>query len=57
MPKLRTNVVKKPWTFLLTFADGRTEEVTVESESYHNAVYALPRSADVGKYKYTLLKN
>ena len=52
MPVLRTNVVKKPWTFQVTFKDGREEIVTVESESYHNAVYALPS----GKKGYKLLK-
>lgn len=50
--KLIKNVVKKPFRFLLTFLDGRTEEVTVEAESYHNAIYALPRFSEVGKYKY-----
>lgn len=54
MPRgtLRTNVIKKPWVFLVTFKDGREEEVTVEAESYHNAVYSLPS----GKKTYKLLK-
>ena len=56
MPRLRTNVIKKPWRFLLHFSDGRTEEITVQAESYHNALYALPRFADVGPYKYDFLK-
>ena len=53
MSKLIKNVVKRPWTFLVTFKDGREEYVTVESESYHNAVYGLPR----GKKKYRLIKD
>ncbi len=53
---IRKNVVTKPWRFLLHFSDGRTEEITVQAESYHNALYALPRFADVGKYKYEFLK-
>ena len=56
MPKLMQNVVKKPWHFLLHFADGRTEEKTVEASSFSAAVLALPRFADVGKYRYTLVK-
>lgn len=52
MGTLRTNVVKKKWDFLVTYRDGREEIVTVESESYHNAVYALPS----GKKQYKLLK-
>ena len=54
--KLIKNVVKKPFRFLLTFADGRTEEVTVEAESYNSAIFALPRFAEVGRYKYEHLK-
>lgn len=54
--KLITNVVKKPWRFLLHFPDGRTEDLTVEASSFSAAVLALPRFADVGKYKYTLVK-
>ena len=45
-------VVKRPWRFLVTFKDGRQEEVTVEAESYHVAVYSLPS----GKKSYKLLK-
>ena len=52
MPSLRTNVVKKPYVFLVTFRDGREEEITVEAASYHSAVYSLPS----GKKGYTLLK-
>ena len=52
MPRLRTNVVKKKWDFLVTYRDGREEEVTVEAESYHSAVYSLPS----GKKGYKLLK-
>lgn len=53
MSKLVKNVVQRRWTFLVTFKDGREEIVTVESESYHNAVYGLPR----GKQKYKLIKD
>lgn len=56
MPKLVTNTVKKPFTFILTFSDGRTDEVTVMADSYHSAVYGLPRFAEVGRYKYTRKK-
>ena len=56
MPRLIQNVLKKSWTFALHFADGRTEEQTVQAESFSAAVLSLPRFAEVGKYKYTLLK-
>ncbi len=56
MPKLVKNVVRKPWRFRLHFEDGHTEEITVQAESYHVAVYSLPRFAEVGKYKYEYLK-
>ena len=56
MPKLIKNVIPKRWRFALHFTDGREEEVTVEAESYHVAVYSLPRFADVGPYKYDFLK-
>lgn len=54
MPKrnLKMNVVKKPWTFLVTYRDGREEEITVEAASYHIAVYSLPS----GKKGYKLIK-
>ncbi len=48
MPKLVKAVVTRPYRFLVTFKDGRTEEITVEAESYHSAVYGLPK----GKKKY-----
>lgn len=52
MPHLVKNVVPRRWRFLVTYKDGREEEVEVEAESYHVAVYALPS----GKRKYKLLK-
>ena len=52
MNKLVKNVVPRRWRFLVTYKDGREETVTVEAESYHVAVYALPS----GKRKYKLLK-
>ena len=51
MAKLVTNVVKKPWRFLVTFKDGREEVLTVEAESYHAAICALP----AGKKRYKRL--
>lgn len=56
MPKLRTNTVKHPFVFNLLFADGRTEEIEVQTDSFSAAVLALPCFAEVGKYKYTLVK-
>lgn len=53
---LKTNIVKKPWHFVLHFTDGRTEEITVEARDFSAAIFSLPRFADVGKYKYTLVK-
>ena len=53
MSRVIKNVVQKPWRFLVTYKDGREEYVTVMSESYHNAVYGLPR----GKKKYRLIKD
>lgn len=49
---LRTNTVKKLWPFRVTYSDGRTEEITIESDSYWNAVYALPKLGKKGKYEY-----
>lgn len=54
--KLKTNTVKLPYVFALVFADGRTEQVEVQADSFSAAVLALPRFAEVGKYKYELLK-
>lgn len=54
--KLKMNAVKTPFVFALHFTDGRTEEVEVAAESFSAAVLALPRFADVGKYRYTLVK-
>lgn len=53
--KLITNVVKKPWHFLLHFTDGRTEEITVEASCFSAAIFSLPRFCEVGKFKYELL--
>lgn len=55
MPKLVTNVLKRPYTFLLTFPDGRTEEKTVQAESESAAVLLLPDKAEVGEYEYAIL--
>lgn len=49
--KLTKNVVMKPWRFLVVMRDGTEQEITVQAESYHNAIYALP----AGKKKYKLL--
>ena len=49
--KLVTNVVKRSYPFRVTFRDGTVKEITVEAESYHSAVYALPP----GKRKYEYL--
>lgn len=51
-PTFRKAVVTKPYRFILHFADGRDEEVTVHAESYHAAIFGLPRFAEVGRYKY-----
>ena len=56
MSKLIKNVVTKSFHFILHFPDGRDEEITIDAESYQSAVYGLPRFADVGPYKYELLK-
>ena len=56
MPKLVTNVVKRPYTFALTFADGRTETVTVEAESPDAAVLRLPQPIVSGEYKWKLIE-
>ena len=56
MRRLIQNVAKKPWHFILHFEDGRTEDITIQSSCFSAAVLALPRFADVGKYKYTLTK-
>ena len=57
MPKLVTNTVKKPFYFILTFTDGRTDEVTIMADSYHSAVFGLPKFSEVGRYKYSYKKN
>jgi len=53
---IRKNVVMKPWRFALHFADGRTEETTVQARDFPSAILSLPRFCEVGKYNYTLLK-
>lgn len=55
-PRLIKNVVTKPFHFTLYFTDGRSEEVTVNAESFHAAVFGLPRFAEVGRYRYELKK-
>lgn len=56
MAKLVTNTVKKKFTFRLTYADdGAVQIITLKADSYHAAVFGLPRFADVGKYKYELV--
>lgn len=54
--KLKTNTVKHPYVFRLMFTDGRIEEVEVQVDSFSAAVLALPRFAEVGKYRYELVK-
>lgn len=54
-PMLVTTVIKRPFTFLLTFPDGRTEEKTVQTESESAAVLLLPDKAEVGEYEAVLL--
>ena len=54
-PRLRQNVVKTPWHFRLHFADGRTEEMTVEARDFSAAIFSLPRFCEVGKFKYELV--
>lgn len=57
MAKLVTNTIKKPFTFVLHFKDGKPDEtVTITADSFNAAVLGLPRFADVGKYKYELKK-
>ena len=56
MPRLKTNTIKYPYVFRLMFTDGRTEEIEVQADSFSAAVLSLPRFAEVGKYKYTLVK-
>lgn len=56
MPKLVTNVIKRPYTFLLAFPDGRTEKKTVQAESESAAVLLLPDKAEVGEYECHLIQ-
>ncbi len=53
--KLVKNIVKKPFRFILTFEDGRTEKMEIEAESFSAAVLSLPRFSAVGTYKYQLV--
>lgn len=39
--KLVTNVVKKPFKYLVHFTDGTQKEYTVEAESKHSAFLIL----------------
>ncbi len=50
--EIRRNVVMKRWPFRVTYSDGRVEEITVQAESYHNAIYALPKLGRHGRYEY-----
>lgn len=40
--KLRTNVVKNRYTFLVVYDDKDNEEITVEAESINAAALMLP---------------
>lgn len=53
MPRgtLRTNVVKRTYTFAVVFRDGSTEEIAVEAESASAAALRLPE----GEYTWTLI--
>lgn len=51
--KLVTAVVKRPYTFLLSYNDGRTEWVTVQAESESAAALLLPDKAEVGEYRHS----
>jgi hypothetical protein len=54
----KNSETKKPtWHFVLSFEDGRTEEITVEARDFPSAIFTLPRFADVGKFKYKLLNS
>lgn len=57
MNKLIRNVVVKPYTFSLTFEDGRKQKIEIEAESYRAAAMRLPRFAEVGRYRYKLEKD
>lgn len=50
---VKRNVITRPYTFYLIFADGHAEERTVQAESYHAAILALPPFSQAGRYKYT----
>lgn len=54
---MKTNSEKKKptWHFLLSFEDGKAENVTVEARDFSAAILSLPRFADAGKYKYKLV--
>lgn len=50
-------VVKYPWLVRLHYADGRTEDVSVEANTISEMVFSLPYFKDVGKYRYEILKH
>ena len=54
---MKTNSEKKKptWHFLLSFENGKSEDVTVEARDFSAAILSLPRFADAGKYKYKLV--
>ena len=43
--QLVTNVIKRPYHCLVTFADGHQEEITVEAESLYAATLLFPQDA------------
>ena len=55
MPRMKKTENGILWRFLLHFADGRTEETTVRAREFHEAIFGLPRFADVGKFQYELV--
>ena len=57
MAKPASNVVKYPWLVRLHFADGRSEDVSVEANTISEMVFSLPLFKDVGKYRYEVLKH
>lgn len=57
MAKPASDVVKYPWLVRLHFADGHTEDVSVEANTISEMVFSLPYFKDVGKYRYEILKH
>lgn len=39
--KIVTNVIKKPFSFVVHFANGKAEEYTIEAESRYSAYLTL----------------